>query len=110
ALNQRRLFTPASNTKLFTTALAMAELGPVYRFETTVTCERPPDASGRVLGDLRLVGGGDPSLSARGVPYQPGPASGDPLQAIEDLADQVVARGVRRIEGDIAGDDTAYVW
>ena len=110
ALNQRRLFTPASNTKLFTTALALVELGPAYHFETTVTCERAPDASGRVVGDLRLVGGGDPSLSARAVPYQKGPANGDPLEAIEGLADQVVARGVRRIEGDIAGDDTAYVW
>jgi len=98
-LNQHRLFTPASNTKLFSTALALAELGPSYRFETKVTCDRAPDASGRVLGDLRLVGGGDPSLSARAVPL-----------AIEDLADQVVARGVRRIEGDIVGDDTAYVW
>jgi len=110
ALNHRRLFTPASNTKLFTTALALAELGPSYRFETTVTCGRAPDAAGRVEGDLRLVGGGDPSLSARAVPYQKGPATGDPLQAIEDLAGQVVALGVRRIEGDIVGDDTAYVW
>ena len=110
ALNQRRLFTPASNTKLFTTALALTELGPAYRFETRVTCEHAPDASGRLVGDLRMVGGGDPSLSARAVPYQKGSASGDPLQTIEDLADQVVASGVRRIEGDIAGDDTAYVW
>jgi D-alanyl-D-alanine carboxypeptidase/D-alanyl-D-alanine-endopeptidase (penicillin-binding protein 4) len=110
ALNQGRLFTPASNTKLFTSALVLMELGPAYQFETTVTCERAPDASGRVVGDLRLVGGGDPSLSGRAVPYQSGPTSTDPLRAIEDLADQVVARGVRRIEGDIAGDDTAYVW
>ena len=110
ALNQRRLFTPASNTKLFTTALALAELGPAYRFETRAMCDHVPDVSGRVSGDLRLVGGGDPSLSARAVPYQKGPANGNPLQAIEDLADQVVARGVRRIGGDIVGDDTAYVW
>src|SRR5262249_18750634 len=35
---------------------------------------------------------------------------GDGLQAIEDLASQVVARGVRRIDGDIVGDDSVYVW
>lgn len=110
AMNQRRLFIPASNTKLFTGALAMLELGPWYRFETTITSERAPDASGLLAGDLRLVGGGDPLLSARAVPYLKGPSSGDPLQAIEGLADQVVARGVRRIEGDILGDDTAYTW
>jgi D-alanyl-D-alanine carboxypeptidase/D-alanyl-D-alanine-endopeptidase (penicillin-binding protein 4) len=32
------------------------------------------------------------------------------LAAIEDLADQVVSRGVKRIDGNIEGDDTAYVW
>ena len=29
---------------------------------------------------------------------------------IEDLADQVVARGVKRVDGGIIGDDTWYVW
>ena len=59
---------------------------------------------------LRLVGGGDPNLSARPIPYRTGPITGDPLAALEDLADQVAARGVKRIEGDIVGDDTWYVW
>ena len=49
-------------------------------------------------------------LSARVVPYQKGPTTGDPLQAIDALAEQVAAGGVRRIDGDIVGDDTAYVW
>jgi D-alanyl-D-alanine carboxypeptidase/D-alanyl-D-alanine-endopeptidase (penicillin-binding protein 4) len=110
AINQGRLFTPASNLKLFTTALALARLGPQYRFETTITSERGPDASGHVAGNLRLVGGGDPSLSARAVPYQKGPVNGDPLEPIGALADQVVAAGVKRIDGDIVGDDTRYAW
>lgn len=109
-LNANRFFVPASNAKLFTTALALTRLGPDYRFETTIRASAPPDASGRIAGDLILVGGGDPTLSARAVPYQKGPATGDPLQAIEALAGQVYAAGVRRIDGDIIGDDSKYVW
>ncbi len=105
-----RFFVPASNTKLFTTALALMRLGPDYRFETRICADAAPDSRGRIAGDVRLVGGGDPLLSARAVPYQKGPVTGDPLQAIEALAEQVCARGVRRIDGDIVGDDTAYTW
>ena len=109
-LNPDQFFVPASNTKLFTAALALTRLGPDYRFKTVVLADKEPDATGRLAGDLRLVGGGDPALSARAVPYQKGPILGNPLQAIEALADQVVARGVRAIAGDVVGDDTAYVW
>ena len=108
-MNPDHLFVPASNTKLFTTALALSRLGPEYRFRTTVLADRQPSTDGRVQW-LRLVGAGDPNLSARVIPYQTGPATGDPLLAIEDLADQVVASGVRRVDGDIIGDDTAYIW
>ncbi len=105
-----RPFVPASTAKLFSSGLALERLGPDYRFLTTVTAGQAPDASGRLEGDLALVGSGDPTMSARPLPYGKGPSSGNPLQAIEDLADQVVLRGVRRIEGDIVGDDTAYPW
>lgn len=108
-LNPDRFFVPASNAKLFTTALALARLGPGYRYETLVLAETRPDASGTARG-VRLVGGGDPNLSPRAIPYRTGAAEGNPLQAIEELADQVVARGVRRVEGGITGDDTAYLW
>lgn len=109
AENPDHFFVPASNTKLFTTALALTRLGPDYRFRTSVLADRSPGPDGAV-GWLRLVGGGDPNLSARAIPYRPGPTSGNPLQAIEDLADQLVDRGVRRVAGDVIGDDSAYVW
>ncbi|HTP34000.1 MAG TPA: D-alanyl-D-alanine carboxypeptidase/D-alanyl-D-alanine-endopeptidase [Candidatus Acidoferrales bacterium] len=108
-LNPDRYFVPASNTKLFSTALALNRLGPEYTFQTRVFADAPPDAEGRV-GALRLVGGGDPNLSARAIPYRTGPIAGNPLTAIEDLADQIVARGVKRVDGPIVGDDTWYVW
>ena len=108
--NPRRFFVPASNTKLLTTALALARLGPDYTFVTRVMAGGPPDREGRIAGPLRLIGGGDPNLSARAVPYQTGAVHGNPLAAIEELAGQVAARGVKRIAGDIVGDDTWYLW
>jgi len=100
--NDDRLFLPASNLKLFTTALALDRLGADYRFFTRVV--REPS------GDLLLVGSGDPSLSGRVFPYQKDAPSGPPLQAIEDLAEQTVASGVHRIDGDVVGDDRLYPW
>src|ERR1017187_8998484 len=107
--NANRLFLPASNAKLFTTALALTRLGPDYRFQTRVLADRTPGEDGGVES-LRLVGGGDPNLSGRAIPYRRDAPSGDPLAAIEDLAAQVAARGVRSVSADIVGDDTAYVW
>lgn len=108
-LNPHRFFVPASNTKLFTTAMALTRLGPDFTFETRVVAPAP-DASGRIAGDLSLIGGGDPNLSPRVIPYQRGAITGDPLVAIEDLASQIAAKGVTRVDGDIIGDDTWYVW
>jgi serine-type D-Ala-D-Ala carboxypeptidase/endopeptidase (penicillin-binding protein 4) len=103
-------FVPASNTKLFSTALALSRLGPDHRFHTLVMARETPDEAGRLRGDLVLAGGGDPTLSARAIPYKKGPIEGNPLAAIEELARACFARGVRVIEGDVVGDDTAYLW
>src|SRR3977135_3945658 len=67
--NQNSFFVPASNTKLFTTALALTRLGPSYQFHTRITAPES-DSAGQVHGDLKLVGGGDPDLSARILPYK----------------------------------------
>jgi D-alanyl-D-alanine carboxypeptidase/D-alanyl-D-alanine-endopeptidase (penicillin-binding protein 4) len=99
---QDRLFLPASNLKLLTSALALERLGPQFRFTTRILRE--------ASGDLVLVGSGDPSLSGRAFPYRKDARLGAPLQAIDELADQVVAHGVRRIDGDIVGDDRLFPW
>src|ERR1700724_1959429 len=61
-------------------------------------------------GDLILVGGGAPSLSGRTYPYQKDAPATNPLRVIEELADQAVAAGIVRVEGDIVGDDQLYPW
>jgi serine-type D-Ala-D-Ala carboxypeptidase/endopeptidase (penicillin-binding protein 4) len=108
--NPDHFFVPASNTKLFTTAMALERLGAAHTFETRVLADTAPDAEGRIRGAIRLVGGGDPNLSGRVLPYRMGAPAGDPLAKIEALADQVARRGVKSVEGDIVGDDTWYAW
>ncbi len=113
AHNSERLFVPASNMKLFTTALALSKLGADYRLTTQIGAQVPIDAAtGTLPGDLELVGGGDPSLSGREYPYRGRvpPASVYSFSAIEELADQMIARGLKRIDGNVVGDDSRYVW
>lgn len=110
ARNAQRFFVPASNAKLFTMALALLRLGPNYQFHTRVFADGLPDADGRTHGALRLVGGGDPNLSGRAIPYRKSAPPGNPLAALGELADQVAAHGVKRVEGGIVGDDSLYVW
>lgn len=101
-------FTPASVTKLFSTAYALARLGPDSRLSTRVMATERPTENGTLLGNLVLLGGGDPTMGSRGYPY--GTSSVAPLAALAALADQVVAAGVTRIEGDILGDDSLWPW
>jgi D-alanyl-D-alanine carboxypeptidase/D-alanyl-D-alanine-endopeptidase (penicillin-binding protein 4) len=109
SLNPDELFLPASNAKLFTTAAALAAAGPDYRFLTTVETAGKIDDNGRLLGDLVIVGRGDPNISGRVLPYalktERAPL---PTQALEEMADQVAARGVKIVDGDVIGDDTFY--
>jgi serine-type D-Ala-D-Ala carboxypeptidase/endopeptidase (penicillin-binding protein 4) len=95
--NARKLFSPASNCKLYTVALALERLGPDYRIRTSLYSNARPDAAGSLRGDLIVYGRGDPTINAR-------LHGGDILQAFQPLVSALTNAGVREIRGDLVGD------
>ena len=87
--NSHKLHHPASTTKLFTAATALAKLGSDYRFETTLYADTI--VKGAVVGNIYLKGRADPVL-------QP--------QDIVKLADDLFQIGVTSIQDNIVVDDT----
>jgi serine-type D-Ala-D-Ala carboxypeptidase/endopeptidase (penicillin-binding protein 4) len=118
SLNDGQLFQPASNAKLFTTAAAMALLGPKATYETKLLARGVFGDGGMLTGHLVLIGDGDANLSGRVLPYvSPTEASKsvssevpNPLRYLEEMADQVAASGLKSVKGDIIADDTVFPW
>src|SRR3954466_16244672 len=103
-----KLFMPASNMKIPTTATALTRLGPNYRYRTTFAA-RGSIANGTLDGDLVVIGRGDPSVSDHMFK--------DAMIPLRLIADSIAARGIKRITGRVlpygdafAGDVFGYGW
>lgn len=99
--NAENYFMPASNMKSFTVAAALDKLGSNFRFKTSVYANSTPDSSGTVNGDLIIYGRGDPSISTAF-------SDGDYYRSIDALADKIVRAGVKRVNGNLIGDETYF--
>ena len=87
-----RLMIPASNAKLLTALATLDAFGPTHQFVTEIASDAAPGPRGTVKR-LYLRGGGDPAITT------------------EDwwrLASELRNAGLRRVQGDLVLDDTAF--
>lgn len=99
--NGDRYLMPASNMKSFTVAAALERLSPDFRFVTSVYASAMPDAGGAVKGDLRIFGRGDISISSAFY-------NDDYYKGLDALADRIAQSGLKRVEGNLVGDETYF--
>lgn len=99
--NPHKNFIPASNMKLFTTAVALTKLGPEHRIKTRFYSNGQVDENGILHGDVIVVGKGDPTITGRYF-------KGEIIKPLEVWADSLIARNIRVIEGNIIGDDNYF--
>jgi serine-type D-Ala-D-Ala carboxypeptidase/endopeptidase (penicillin-binding protein 4) len=97
--NADKLFVPASNMKLVTSAVGLAQLGPEFRWSTTLLA-RGPVRGGVLDGDLVVRGEGDPSISTH--------LRGDALAPLRDLADSLRAHGITRVRGRVVAAPSPF--
>jgi serine-type D-Ala-D-Ala carboxypeptidase/endopeptidase (penicillin-binding protein 4) len=92
ARDAQKLFTPASVQKILTSSVALDKLGADFRWKTRVLAEKQIE-DGSLNGDLILYGQGAPDFSAEGV---------------ENLVVQLQSKGLKKIKGNIVGDDSYF--
>jgi D-alanyl-D-alanine carboxypeptidase/D-alanyl-D-alanine-endopeptidase (penicillin-binding protein 4) len=92
-------FTPASNMKVYTTAVALDSLGGDYRWRTSVYSPKQPDSNGVLDTEVILYGRGAPDLVSR-------PRGNAP--SLVNLADQLYQAGVREVRGGVVGDASYF--
>ena len=94
-----KLFVPASNMKIATSAVALDALGPDFRFATPFVY-RGVLTNGVLRGDVVVVGRGDPTISDH--------VAGDAMLPLRAVADSLWTRGIRRVAGRILADTMAF--
>lgn len=86
------LRTPASTQKLVTTLIALDSLGQDYHWYTYVY-QKGVVVGGVLYGDIIIKGFGDPSLT---------------YERLKALFEQLSAKGIKHIQGDILVDNQAF--
>ncbi|MEP6836277.1 MAG: D-alanyl-D-alanine carboxypeptidase/D-alanyl-D-alanine-endopeptidase [Gemmatimonas sp.] len=100
AHNADKLFMPASNQKIVTGSVGLTQLGPDFRWRTSIGL-RGEKKNSTFFGSIVVHGRGDPSWSdaMRG---------GDAQTAFAPIADALTARGITKIVGTLEAEGNAF--
>lgn len=98
--NAGKLFMPASNQKIITGSVALALLGPDYRYKTAFV-SRGAVRDSVLDGDLIVIGRGDPTVSNRAQ-------QGNAITWMMRVADSLAARGIKRVTGALVRGGNAF--
>jgi serine-type D-Ala-D-Ala carboxypeptidase/endopeptidase (penicillin-binding protein 4) len=92
-INHSMSMTPASNTKLFTTAVALVNLGGDFKLSTRIYTDDFNIYDHIINGNLYIKGFGNSTFSQYDM---------------ESMVDEIRNKGITRITGNIIGDDTYF--
>ncbi len=91
--NSDKLFHPASNMKLLTTATALHYLGPSFTFKTILAADTASLSDSLLQGNLYLKGFGDPELTTADL---------------RNFVQKLKLMGINKITGDLLCDATYF--
>lgn len=100
--------TPASNMKILTAVAALEALGPDFRFETRIAALERPDENGLLVGDLYVIGGGDPLLMTDAYRATLPDGTSPVFTSADTLADQTIATNLADIQGAVVVVENRY--
>jgi D-alanyl-D-alanine carboxypeptidase/D-alanyl-D-alanine-endopeptidase (penicillin-binding protein 4) len=93
SINASESMIPASNTKLFTTAVALELMGGDYLLSTRIMADDSDFSDGIIEGNIYIKGFGNPTFES---------------DDLDSLVNELYRSGLRKITGDVVGDDTYF--
>ena len=93
SINHTESMIPASNTKLFTTATALEIMGGDYKLSTKILADDDDLSDSTIDGNIYIKGFGNPTFST---------------EDLEELVNQLHQSGLRKVTGNVVGDDTYF--
>lgn len=90
---------PASTMKLITTATALEVFGHKHQFKTSLAYDGIIDSTGLLIGNIYIIGSGDPTLGSKYFPGQ---------DFLNECLNAINKIGIKKIDGGIIADASCY--